>query len=54
MGVDNVKEVKQATLEPNGTVSVLLEEWAKPVQRQDLIETKPKAQKKKAPTNGKS
>ena len=54
MGVDNVKEVKQATLEPNGTVSVLLEEWAKPVQRQDLIEAKPKAQKKKAPTNGKS
>jgi uncharacterized membrane protein YcaP (DUF421 family) len=54
MGVDNVKEVKQATLEPNGTVSVLLEEWAKPVQRQDVTETKPRGQKKKAPTNGKS
>ena len=54
MGVDNLKEVKQATLEPNGTVSVLLEEWAKPVQRQDVIETKPDVQKKKAPTNGKS
>jgi uncharacterized membrane protein YcaP (DUF421 family) len=36
MGVDDVKEVKQATLEPNGKVSVLQEEWAKPVQRQDL------------------
>jgi uncharacterized membrane protein YcaP (DUF421 family) len=36
MGVDNVKEVKQATLEPNGKISVLKEEWAKPVQRQDL------------------
>jgi uncharacterized membrane protein YcaP (DUF421 family) len=54
MGVDNVKEVKQATLEPNGTVSVLLEEWAKPVQRQDVIETKPRGQKKKVPANGKS
>jgi len=54
MGVDNVKEVKQATLEPSGTVSVLLEDWAKPVQRQDLTETKPRGQKKKASTNGKS
>jgi uncharacterized membrane protein YcaP (DUF421 family) len=36
MGVDDVKEVKQATLEPNGKISVLKEEWAKPVQRQDL------------------
>jgi uncharacterized membrane protein YcaP (DUF421 family) len=54
MGVEDVKEVKQATLEPNGTVSVLLEEWAKPVQRQDLTEEKPRSQKKKAATNGKS
>jgi uncharacterized membrane protein YcaP (DUF421 family) len=45
MGVDDVKEVKQATLEPNGIVSVLLEEWAKPVQRQDLTELR--ASKKK-------
>jgi uncharacterized membrane protein YcaP (DUF421 family) len=41
MGVEEIKEVKQATLEPNGTISVLLEEWAKPVTRQDL--SKPKA-----------
>ena len=54
VGVDNVKEVKQATLEPNGTISVLLEEWAKPVQRQDLAEIKPKGQKPKAKANGKS
>jgi uncharacterized membrane protein YcaP (DUF421 family) len=36
MGVDDIKEVKQATLEPNGKISVVQEEWAKPVQRQDL------------------
>jgi uncharacterized membrane protein YcaP (DUF421 family) len=44
MGVDDLKEVKQATLEPNGKVSVLQEEWAKPVQRQDL-ELKPARKK---------
>jgi uncharacterized membrane protein YcaP (DUF421 family) len=54
MGVEDVKEVKQATLEPNGTISVLLEEWAKPVQRQDLSETRPKGQRRKAKANGKS
>jgi uncharacterized membrane protein YcaP (DUF421 family) len=44
--VDDIKEVKQATLEPNGKVSVLLEEWAKPVQKQDFSEPKarPKTQ----------
>jgi uncharacterized membrane protein YcaP (DUF421 family) len=36
MGVDDIKEVKQATLEPSGKISVVQEEWAKPVQRQDL------------------
>lgn len=44
--VDNLEEVKQATLEPNGSVSVLLEDWAKPVQYQDVSESKPKARKK--------
>ena len=38
MGVETVKEVKRATLEPNGKISVLLEEWAKRIQRQDLVE----------------
>lgn len=45
MGVEDVKEVKQATLEPNGKISVLQEEWAKPVQRQDLSELKPSKKK---------
>ena len=40
MGVDDVREVKQATLEPNGKIRVLQEDWAKPVQRQDLVELK--------------
>ena len=47
MGVDNLEEVKQATLEPNGSVSVVLEEWAKPVQYQDLSALKPKTKRKK-------
>jgi uncharacterized membrane protein YcaP (DUF421 family) len=47
MGVDDVKEVKQATLEPNGKISVLKEEWAKPVQYRDL-EARPKTQKRKS------
>ena len=41
MGVDDLKEVKQAMLEPNGRISVLQEDWAKPVQRQDLADLKP-------------
>ena len=45
MGVEKIEEVKQATLEPSGTISVLLEEWAKPVQRQDLSEQKPSKRK---------
>jgi uncharacterized membrane protein YcaP (DUF421 family) len=36
VGEDEIEEVKQATLEPNGKISVLLEDWAKPVQKQDL------------------
>lgn len=48
MGVDGVKEVKQATLEPNGKISVLKEDWAKPVQYQDLSESRPRMQKRKS------
>jgi uncharacterized membrane protein YcaP (DUF421 family) len=40
MEVDEIKEVKQATLEPNGQISVLLEDWAKPAQKQDLPQLK--------------
>jgi uncharacterized membrane protein YcaP (DUF421 family) len=36
MGVDKIEEVKKATLEPNGKISVLQQEWAKPVQKSDL------------------
>lgn len=43
MSVDDIKEVKQATLEPNGQISVLKEDWAKPIQKQDLSSTKVKA-----------
>lgn len=48
MGVDNVKEVKQATLEPNGKISVIQEEWAKPVQRGDIMDVKPKNGRRKS------
>lgn len=43
MSVDDLKEVRQATLEPNGQISVLKEDWAKPIQKQDLSNTKAKA-----------
>ena len=45
MGVEVVKEVKQATLEPNGKISVIQEDWAKPVQRQDLTALRPARRK---------
>jgi uncharacterized membrane protein YcaP (DUF421 family) len=45
MGVEDVKEVKQATLEPNGKISVIQEDWAKPVQRQDLTALRPARRK---------
>jgi uncharacterized membrane protein YcaP (DUF421 family) len=35
-GIDDLKEVKKATLEPNGQVSVLKEDWAEPLQKSDL------------------
>lgn len=47
MGVEDPREVKQATLEPNGKISVLKEDWAKPVQYRDLAESMPKPRKKK-------
>jgi uncharacterized membrane protein YcaP (DUF421 family) len=40
VGEDEIEQVKQATLEPNGKVSVILEDWAKPVQKQDLSASK--------------
>lgn len=35
-GIDEIKEVKKATLEPNGKVSVIKEDWAEAVQKQDF------------------
>lgn len=35
-GVDDLSEISCATLEPGGKVSVLLEEWAKPLQKGDI------------------
>jgi uncharacterized membrane protein YcaP (DUF421 family) len=46
MEIDDIKEVKTATLEPNGKVSVLKEDWAKTVQKQDVFEEKAKAAEK--------
>lgn len=48
MSVDDIKEVKQATLEPNGKISVIQEDWAKPVQRQDVLGVKPKNGRRKS------
>jgi uncharacterized membrane protein YcaP (DUF421 family) len=36
LSLDELTEVKEATLEPNGQVSVLKEEWAKELQKGDL------------------
>lgn len=45
--VDDISEVKQAMIEPSGTISVLLEDWAKPLQKGDLRgKSKPAEQKK--------
>lgn len=36
MSVDDIEEVKKATLEPNGQISVIKEDWAEAVQKIDL------------------
>src|SRR5688500_4975850 len=35
-GIEDLAEVKRATLEPDGKVSVIQEEWAKPLEKGDL------------------
>jgi uncharacterized membrane protein YcaP (DUF421 family) len=35
-GIDEIGEVKRATLETDGKISVLLEEWARPLEKGDL------------------
>jgi len=36
-GVDDIKTVKSATMEVDGQISVLLEEWAEPLQKRDVL-----------------
>ncbi|HET7768830.1 MAG TPA: YetF domain-containing protein [Chloroflexota bacterium] len=35
-GIEDIKEVKRAMLEPDGRISVIQEEWAKPLEKGDL------------------
>lgn len=35
-GIDDLKEVKRATLEPNGQISVIKQDWAKELQKRDI------------------
>jgi uncharacterized membrane protein YcaP (DUF421 family) len=35
-GIDEIEEVKCAVLEPSGQISVVQEEWARPIQKRDL------------------
>lgn len=44
--VDDLEEVKQATIEPSGTISVILEEWARPLQKSDLPDGAQAAERK--------
>jgi uncharacterized membrane protein YcaP (DUF421 family) len=39
--VEDVSEIKKATLEPNGQLSVIKQEWAKELQKGDLKPVKP-------------
>jgi uncharacterized membrane protein YcaP (DUF421 family) len=43
MEIEDIKEVKKATLEPNGQISVIQEDWAKPIQKGDIKALKAKA-----------
>lgn len=36
MSVEDIKEVKKATLEPSGKISVIKEDWAEAIQKIDL------------------
>jgi uncharacterized membrane protein YcaP (DUF421 family) len=41
--IDDLKEVKKAILEPSGQVSVIQQDWAKPLQKGDLQSAKGRA-----------
>jgi uncharacterized membrane protein YcaP (DUF421 family) len=36
-GIDDIKEVKSATMEVDGEISILLEDWAEPLKKRDLV-----------------
>jgi len=38
--IDDIQEVKKGTLEPNGRLSVIKEEWAKTIQKGDIPDKK--------------
>src|SRR5688572_11658949 len=42
-GIGDVAEVKTATLEVDGKVSILKEDWAEPVQKRDLGKKRPRS-----------
>jgi uncharacterized membrane protein YcaP (DUF421 family) len=56
VGEDEIEQIKRATPEPNGKLSVVLEDWAKPIQKQDLSpqRSKSNAGTKSKPSNRKS
>lgn len=35
-GIEDIAEVRRAVLEPSGQISVIQEEWARPIQKKDL------------------
>lgn len=45
-GVDDVREVKTATLEVDGLLSVIKEDWAQPLQKSDLYKKDERAKAK--------
>jgi uncharacterized membrane protein YcaP (DUF421 family) len=40
LGEDKLEEIRQATLEPNGHISLLKQDWAEPIQKGDLKKAK--------------
>ncbi|HET7710761.1 MAG TPA: YetF domain-containing protein [Thermoanaerobaculia bacterium] len=46
-GVDDLREVKKAVMEVDGEVSVILEEWAEPLQKGDVLKKQSKQRKQR-------
>jgi uncharacterized membrane protein YcaP (DUF421 family) len=41
--IEDLNEIEKATLEPDGKISIIQQNWAKPIQKSDLQEIKKKA-----------